>query len=60
MYKEIVPPSELTWINYGAGDEKREIESILHKEQTTNDNRTGVWSKCYSTAKYNVGQTYTI
>ncbi len=53
MYKEIVPPSELTWINYGAGDEKREIESILHKEQTTNDNRTGVWSKCYSTAKYN-------
>ena len=53
MYKEEVPPNELTWINYGAGDEKRKIDSEIEKEQITNDNRTGVWSKCYSTAKYN-------
>jgi hypothetical protein len=53
MFKEIVPPNELTWINYGAGDEKRQIDNEIEKEQITNDNRTGVWSKCYSTAKYN-------
>ena len=47
----------MTWINYGAGDEKRAIESILHKEQTTNDNRTGIWSKCYSTSNIMLGRT---
>lgn len=52
MYKEQVP-NEMTWINYGAGDEKKEVDEIISDEHITNDNRTGIWSKCYSTAKYN-------
>ena len=53
MKEEISPTNELTWINYGAGDEKRNIQNIISGEQITNDNKTGIWSKCYSTAKFN-------
>ena len=52
MKEEMNPSNELTWINYGAGDEKRKIQSIILDEQLTNDNKTGIWSKCYSTAKF--------
>jgi hypothetical protein len=51
MYKEQVP-NEMTWVNYGAGDEKKEVDEIISDEHITNDNRTGIFSKCYSTAKY--------
>ena len=53
MKEEMSPSNELTWINYGVGDEKRVIQNIISDEHITNDNRTGIWSKCYSTAKYN-------
>tara|TARA_B100000780_G_scaffold137749_1_gene96412 strand:- start:191 stop:1483 length:1293 start_codon:yes stop_codon:yes gene_type:complete len=51
MYKEQVP-NEMTWVNYGAGDEKKEVDEIISDEHITNDNRTGIFSKCYSTAMY--------
>ena len=50
--EEVSPSKELTWINYGTGDEKRVIQDIILDEHITNDNRTGIFSKCYSTAKY--------
>ena len=52
MKEEMSPSKELTWINYGTGDEKRVIQDIILDEHITNDNRTGIFSKCYSTAKY--------
>ena len=52
MFKEIVP-QESTWINYGTGSEGRKMEKIIRDESVVNGWETGIFSKCYSTAKYN-------
>ena len=52
MYQEI-KPSYTTWIDYGAGDEKKKIQGLIKNECVTHNNFTGIFSKCYSTAKYN-------
>ena len=51
MYQEI-KPSHTTWIDYGAGDEKKKIQGMIKNECVTHNNFTGIFSKCYSTAKY--------
>jgi len=56
MYLKVVPNTS-TWINYGVGEEGKKIKKLLKKEHTgigkyTKDNKTGIFSKCYSTAKY--------
>ena len=51
MYLEVVPNTS-TWINYAVGEEGRKIKEKIKNEHITNDNRTGIFSKCYSTAKY--------
>lgn len=53
MYKEI-RPDNTTWINWGAGAEKKQIEEIISKECVTEENETGIFAKCYSTAKWNI------
>jgi len=52
MYEE-QNPSHTTWINYGAGDEKKSILKLIKKECVTEFNNTGIFSKMYSTSKYN-------
>lgn len=52
MYEE-QNPSHTTWINYGAGDEKKSVQHQIKKECVTELNNTGIFSKCYSTSKYN-------
>jgi len=52
MYLEI-KPNHTTWIDYGAGDEKKTILGIIKTETVSVFNNSGIFSKCYSTAKYN-------
>jgi hypothetical protein len=52
MYEEINPPAA-TWIDYGTGSEGREIKKLIEKECVTHGHYTGIFSKCYSTSKYN-------
>jgi|TARA_B110000977_G_scaffold162379_1_gene207780 hypothetical protein len=51
MYAKVVPNTS-TWINYSVGEEGRKIKEQIKNEHITNDNKTGIFSKCYSTAKY--------
>ena len=46
MYIDITP-NNATWINYGAGKEKKDMQNIINREDAS------VFAKCYSTAKYN-------
>lgn len=46
MYIDITP-NNATWINYGAGKEKKDMQKTINREDAS------VFAKCYSTAKYN-------
>jgi len=52
MYAE-QKPSDATWIDYGTGSEGREIKKLIEKECVTHGHHTGIFSKHYSTSKYN-------
>jgi len=52
MYAE-QNPSDATWINYGTGQESRDIKKLIEKECVTHGHHTGIFSKYYSTSKYN-------
>jgi hypothetical protein len=52
MYAE-QNPSDATWIDYGTGTEGKEVKKLIEKECVTHGHHTGIFSKCYSTSKYN-------
>tara|TARA_Y100000389_G_scaffold203332_1_gene251433 strand:- start:536 stop:1849 length:1314 start_codon:yes stop_codon:yes gene_type:complete len=57
MYNREWVPNTSTWIRYDAGDEKKNVQSEISKECVLGkENRAthgGIFSKCYSTAKFN-------
>ena len=52
MFAEL-NPNDATWIDYGTGSEGREIKKLIEKECVTHGHHTGIFSKHYSTSKYN-------
>ena len=52
MYAE-QNPSDATWIDYGTGNEGKEVKKLIEKECVTHGHHTGIFSKCISTSKYN-------
>ena len=52
MFAEL-NPNDATWIDYGTGSEGREVKKLIEKECVTHGHHTGIFSKYYSTSKYN-------